>query len=270
MACSTPIIICAQQRSGTTVLQSNLGQSPLATNYGEVFLDRRDANPRNFFTFKIEQVKQDPELCFPTRDNQRAICEKYLEFLDQQCETSHYVMDVKYNSWHHFNPVWYGLFNFPFLMEILRSKSVPMIHVIRKDVFQQHVSIAFAQATQDWHFRSNSDKKPKEMEIRLDPKRCQREMELSQKRTELFRQWFEGHNNYLELTYEDMFVNGDFSPETLAKINELMGKDMQIPVKPALRKGIKRVSNVISNQGELVDHFKGTRFQDMVHASLQA
>ena len=270
MSRSKPIVVCAQQRSGTTVLHNNLGQSPFATNYGEVFHEHRDVNQRNFFRFKIEHLRQDPELCFPSRENQRAICESYLTFLSEQCETPYFVMDIKYNSWHHFNPVWYGLFNYPFLMEVLRGKGVPMIHVIRKDVFQQRVSIAFAEATQDWHFPKNSNNKPKDVAIRIDPERCQHEMELSQKRTELFRRWFHGHNKYLELIYEDMFVDGNFSNDTLTKINELMGMDMKIPAEPALKKGIKRVSNVISNQSELMSHFEGTPFEQMVHTSLQA
>ncbi|MCA9217231.1 MAG: hypothetical protein KDB27_29380 [Planctomycetales bacterium] len=267
---SIPIIICAQQRSGTTVLHSNLGQSPYATNYGEVFLDQPEINPYNFFTFKIDQVKQNPELCFPTRPHQREICEKYLEFLSSSCETPFHVLDVKYNSWHHFNPVWYGLFNYPFLMEIVRSRHVPIIHVIRKDVFQQRVSIAFAEATQDWHFPSNVESKPKDVSIRLDPAHCQREMELSQRRTAMFREWFAGHDRYLELNYEEMFENGEFAPSTLSSINELMRMDMKIPQKPALKKGIKSVSKVISNRGELLNHFKGTCFESMVCDSLQA
>ena len=265
-----PIVICAQQRSGTTVLQQNLGQSPLATNFSEVFHNLEEISPVNYLLFRIEQFKVDPGLSFPTRENQRTLFDRYMSFLAARCDTPYYAIDIKYNSWHHFDSIWHGLLCRPDLVELVREMSTPIIHVIREGVFQQHVSNKFAERTKTWHYYSQEDKRPKEISIRLDPAKCQNAMERSQLATERFRSWFRGHDRYLELTYETMFDNGEFADQTLSAINELVGVDLKIPKKPVLKKVLGSVSKVISNREEVVRHFKGTRFEEMVCSSLHA
>ncbi|MFC1759105.1 Stf0 family sulfotransferase, partial [Planctomycetota bacterium] len=240
-----PIVICAQQRSGTTVLQRNLGQSPLATNYSEVFHNLKEISDVNYLLYRVEQFKENPQLSFPTEENQKLLFDRYVESLAKTCETPFYVMDIKYNSWHHFDSIWHEQFNRPTLIGFVRSMEMPVIHVIRKDVFRQHVSNKFAHQTQTWHYQSIENETPKEIAIRLDPTHCQYSMEMSQRRTKQFRSWFHGHNRYLELTYEEMFDNGVFSAQTLSAINELVGIDLQIPMKPALKKVLGSVSQVI-------------------------
>lgn len=266
---SQPIVICAQQRSGTTVLQENFGQSPLVTNYSEVFHNVEDISPANYLLFRIEQYRQDPALSFPSEENQRILFDRYVDYLARKSETRFYVMDIKYNSWHHFDTVWHGLFNRPSLVGIIRELKTPVIHVIRRDVFKQYVSNRFADETRTWHHYASENTKPKEIEIRIDTAQCQWAMEMSQRRTKQFRSWFHGHEKYIELTYEEMFKSGSFSDQTLSAINELVGVDLAIPTKPVLKKVLGSVSKVISNSDELVQHFQGTQFEEMVSSSLQ-
>ncbi|MCA9215175.1 MAG: hypothetical protein KDB27_19035 [Planctomycetales bacterium] len=265
-----PIVICAQQRSGTTVLQENLGQSPLVTNFSEVFHDREEISPVNYLLYRIELFRKHPELSFPTPENQQTLFERYLDYLDKRCSTPFYVMDIKYNSWHHFDPLWHGLFARPALIGIIRSLGSPIIHVIRRNVFQQHVSTRFAEQTQTWHYQSKDDKQPEEIAIRLDPAQCQYGMEMSQRRTKQFRAWFHGHDKYTELVYEDMFEDGAFAESALNQINGLVGVDLQIPAQPRLKKVLKSVSKVIENQDEILRHFEGTPFEHMVFSSLRS
>ena len=264
-----PIVICAQQRSGTTVLQENLGQSPLVTNFSEVFHNLEEISPVNYLLFRIEQYREDPALSFPTEDNQRILFDRYMEYLAAKSETPFYVMDIKYNSWHHFDTIWHGLFNRPSLVGLVRELDMPVIHVIRRDVFKQYVSNRFADKTQTWHHYASEDTKPNEIEIQIAPSKCQWAMEMSQRRTKQFRSWFHGHEKYIELTYEEMFNDGRFSEQTLAAINALIGVDLQIPTSPVLKKVLGSVSKVIGNSDEIVQYFQGTQFEKMVSSSLQ-
>ena len=270
MSRSRPLVICAQQRSGTAVLRSNLRQSPLTRCYDEVFLANRERSEFNFFNFKEGLLKEDLSLFFPSAENQQTIFRRFIDFLDDHCDTPFFVLDIKYNSWHHLDPVWHGVLDRPFLLTLLLEREVSIVHMIRQNVFQQRVSNEFAQATKQWHFNSKHDAKPKDIAIEIDPDDCQAKMELSQKRTELFRNWFSGHKHYGELMYEEMFTSdGEFSDDTLQLICDLVGTDIQMPTQPGLKKGIRNVSQVISNQEALLQHFAQTSFAEMVTESLQ-
>jgi len=261
---SSPIFFCAQQRSGTTVLQRTIRQSPLVDNYGEVF-HHQLTKEYSFFEFKDELLKEQPELWLPSPENQEVVFETYIKHLENLTSKRYFVVDVKYNSWHHFNTFWQHIVEEPFLLKMMMARKYKIIHIVRKNVFNQYVSSKFAQLHQKYHYNEREASKVKEKEkIRINVRDCQKRMAFSVSQSALFHRWLKKYPFYLRIFYEDMFVDGQFSEDVLASINQLIGENLEFPLQPALKKIPRDLNTLIINKAQVKKCFSDTRFEKFV------
>lgn len=267
----TPIILLAYQRSGTTVLQRTMGDSPLIHNFGEVFLGPKPADKvkeyyddwnlyakTNFFNFKEKAVAKNPALNLPSPENQETLFKLFFGRLEESTAKKYFVVDVKYHSWHHLNIFFQEIFHPPFLLRMLLQKEVKFIHLIRENVFEQYVSWIYSKATRKWHY--GKQEMLRKQKIRIDVRDCEERMQLSLDSTRMFEKWLSGTPS-LTLYYENLFEDGRFSPEVLAEIERYIGEKLSLPETPVLKKVISDVGDVLENLEEVLDYFKGTPFE---------
>lgn len=270
-----PIILLAYQRSGTTVLQRTMGTSPLVHNYGEVFLGPKPAQKvkeyyddwnlyaaTNFFNFKEKAVAEDPALLLPSPENQEMLFNLFFDRLAENTAKKYFIVDIKYHSWHHLNIFFQEIFHPPFLLRMLQKKPVKFIHLVRKNVFEQYVSWVYSKATKKWHYRKQEALR--KQTITIDVRDCEERMQLSLDSTRMFDKWLSGAP-CLTLYYEDLFVDGRFSPEVLTRIERHIGEKLDLPDAPVLKKVISNVWDIIENREEVLHYFEGTPFEKYTH-----
>jgi LPS sulfotransferase NodH len=263
-----PIIICAQQRSGTTVLQRTMSGSPLIHTFGEIFHDKHYKNKKkdfNFFNYREKIFASHPELSFPNFQNQARLWYEYLENLGIGCQKEYFILDIKYNSWHHLSGVWQGILDIPNGLKMVKQKSIPVVHVIRKNIFLQYLSSKYAQKARTWHVGEKlKTKEVPAITLSIDPRDCLLRMKRSEEQTRLYKNWLKDYPQTCILFYEDMFENGLLSNQTLQKLNELMGRELEIPETPALKKIVKKPEQVVENKEEVLAFFKDSPYEEMV------
>ena len=264
---SLPFFICAQQRSGTTVLHKTLGQTPLFTDFGEVFHTHRANGNINFFNFKEHQIGENPKLVYPSRDHQMLLIEKYLANVAQHSSTKYHILDVKYNSWHHFNPVWQNICERPLFLKYIMDSGMPILHLIRKNTFEQYISSKVAIARNKFHY--NKEEQPDRVIIQVDPKSCKKAMDISKQNTIQFDKWFAGYRFVKNFYYEDLIDNNQFSDSLIKVLEDLLKERFEKKIEVALRKATKGTpKDFIENVGEIESYFQGTEYEDMINSAL--
>lgn len=155
------IIITGFQRSGTTALGENLGRSPQAAYFGEIFHpdgftdgDRarslRLRSDANYYRF----VDEHPDLHRGPPDASRVAQQwaDYLAYLDSLQPGARAILSVKYNSWHNVAAAWQDPNARPFLLDLLKAQDpLVVLHLMRGDLLAQAVSEHLASSTGVWH-----------------------------------------------------------------------------------------------------------------------
>ena len=139
-----PIIFLAQQRSGTTALQKAFESTKQIRSFGEVFQTQESSleQESNFFYFK---AKQPPNYIIPTDENVRLYLLAYLSYLNDLSDRPFYILDIKYNSWYNFVSAWQNNFERPFQLRILMELGSPIIHIVRRNLLLQALSMEYAR-----------------------------------------------------------------------------------------------------------------------------
>lgn len=257
------IIICAQQRSGTTVFQKALDGTDYIWNCGEIFhhsiFEAKKDN--SFLLFQKRLLKRRPNLILPSKSNRREIWRLYLTHLEKLTDKEYILLDIKYNSWHHLNTVWYNLLEEPFLVEMLKKQQAYVIQIIRKNKFKQFISAQAARERQIWHNKGN--KQIEKVDITIDMDDCKHFIGNSIERDKLFSSWFSEYSKYITLNYEDLFDNGVFHPKVLEAVNALLNKDVGISPVPKLKKINTKEAQSITNRNDVIDYFSQSEYSPM-------
>jgi LPS sulfotransferase NodH len=262
------IVVCGQQRSGTTALDRAFAKTGLVTDFSEVFHTKPAEKEKesNYFYFieNIENnsVENNSEL-FKTTGMQRALARNYLRYLENLSAADYYLIDVKYNSWHYFNSSQHN----SLFMEMLQEMKVPIINIVRLNLFQQYFSLIYAVASGKWHYREGAAAAEISNKLVINPIECEDSMRRSKQTIALFRGLLEGYGKSIELVYEDMFDGCNISSKYLHKINQIIGLDIQSLTAP-FQKTPVNISENIANKKELLQHFAGTEYESMVSDAL--
>jgi LPS sulfotransferase NodH len=256
------IVVVAQQRSGTTALASALSSGSKIDSLGEIFHHSPEAGPLNYLAWRRAQIEKASELSVPENGTQRYLWRAFVDEMRSLVSKPYVLVDVKYNAWHHFNPIWYTTGDRPNLLSMVREGSARVIHLIRDDVFAQSCSLMLALETKRWH---SSDPGPKNAPtMRLEPEIVRRHMQTSRHQTDLFRRFFAGHSHYVELQYESMLEDTRPSGPTIAAINAMLGEDCDGLHEVSLEKVSPPISEYVSNGPELISAFRDGPFEDYV------
>jgi hypothetical protein len=264
------LILVAKQRSGTHAMTRLLGSSPDVRNLGEVFFAFAKMLPGTYFEYRQIMIRRMPRLAFPSIEHQAELWEGYCAMLEAQHSEAHLLLDVKYNSWHHFNAIWQNPSDPPEMVRLVRKRGLPVLHLIRRNKFSQACSEHIALVRKVWDSSQNRASAA-QGPIVIPPKLLQTQMNKSKAETELFRQHFAGYEHYAELVYEDMFEHNRLSADAQRTVESLtgqagLGEGLETP----LRKVITNLRETVGNADELVEYFSTTRWAGQVREALNA
>lgn len=256
-----PIFFCAQQRSGTTVLQRTLEDSGILKNYGEVFHHAR-ADECAYFEYRMKLLKNQAALSLPTGHHQKRLFNRYLKFLASKAGSrSLFLVDVKYNSWHHFNTVWHLPTSPPNLLKLIRLKGLPVLHIKRNNVFNRFLSGRLALETKTYHYANDVD--VNEQSLTINTEECKLEMMKSLELQKLYSGYLSDYKNAREICYEEMFDKGVFSSKTNEVLSWLIGEEVELKP-PVLKKISKDYKKIVKNFEEVLDYFSNSEFEGMI------
>jgi len=267
---SQPIILLAKQRSGTTVFRTTLAKTNVFDDFGEIFhpnLIKKD-NKEGFFLFKLNEIKKDPIKSIVSPENQSKLFKKYINYLSDLSVKPYYIIDAKYNAWHHFNTYWFELTAKPNMVKLILQNNIKVIHLIRENVFEQYVSSERAIKSNQWHIK-NANNELKNIKIDIDKNRCFNMMRKAIRSTQLFRNWFKNYPNYIEMYYENLYEKDNFNQTYLKELEDFTNTPIELTVKLQRGKIIKNLNDLITNKIELIDFFKNTNFGNMVEDSFK-
>lgn len=263
---SQTIVFCAQQRSGTTVLQRAFEETGIFKNYREIFHDLSTDNPDNhfaFFNFKRHLISNQIDYCFPSEENQNNIFNAYFNQFENQTQQPYNIVDIKYNSWHHLNPVWHSAQEIPALLRWIKLRKIPIIHIVRENLLHQFISHRIANSTGKWHY-DKSEIINKENTFYINPDNCLRRMRIVNRDVTNFKKWLASYPfNYL-IKYEDLISNNSFTK----KINDIVSTITKGQINklgdPPLKKGTRDPFKLIKNKDELFRRIKKTQFSNLI------
>lgn len=197
------VAILARQRSGTSYVRSLLSSSGRFQEFGGEVVNSK-ACDANYLTFRARRLRTEPELSFPTPENVERLFAEYLEFLSTKISSDKIgILDLKYNALHHFNSVWQAPFGPPQLLSLLRRASIPIIHIVRKNVFAALCSERCAHANNCWVVFAQQPSALKK--IFIDPGQgLMRDLEDRERELTFFRSLLASRSAVIELVYEEI------------------------------------------------------------------
>jgi len=272
------VALVGAQRSGTTVIGRLAGAQPAARYAGEIFHAVRgphdDIEYRkfqyipevNFFSYREILFARFPSLSYPSYQNQRAIWHCYVEFLFSFSPDQIWVIDIKYNSLHHLNPIWHNAVERPSVIDLLAEMQVPILHLIRGDLFAQAVSEARSHIIGRWHSsKAEAPTGPPAAAIPLDPAELEQIMVRNAYMTSRMREILRFYPRCEELEYDEILGRGDLSMAARTRIAELFDLGPPLSGELDLRKMTPPTLNdIVPNRRGVLAYFAETPFEAAV------
>lgn len=272
-------VVVGRQRSGTTALAETIARGVGCRSYGEVFHHMQNPGDdgaarrfrlvegANFFDFKMELLATRPKLAYPSAANQDSIFSDYLEFLkNDQRNNNWIILDIKYNSWLHFEEIYSTIGGVPRLFDLLAEHGAAFIHLVRRNTFSRYCSEQLALQRGKWHAEPGEEVGEATMEV--DPADAMRDMKETRRQSAFFSRMLFRARRRLYLEYEDAFVENSLSKAAEQAIGDLMQTAWPPDVSIPLRKVSPSLSHVVSNRIEVLSYFRETSFQQDVETAL--
>lgn len=240
-----PVFIVANQRSGTNFLRHLLCSTGLFTDLNEIF---QAGSPALYWDFFIKEVTENPDLARPSRENRVALFDKFMHEHVEIIDTKYVLVDIKYNSTHNLNCEFQQLSNTPFLMKLIENYGGYVLHLVRNNSLEVHLSNVLANKSAV--YTAFKDSEIKHESVKLDPKAMVSDIRKHQMDISNFRKWINDMNlaKKLEISYEDLVeINHDSScicAEQLKSFFDL-GDAMDFEVKT--KKIAKTPAEVVEN-----------------------
>ncbi|MDH4063494.1 MAG: Stf0 sulfotransferase family protein [Acidobacteriota bacterium] len=273
-------VILSKQRSGTTALRMALGTMPGVRDWGEVFhhvrgpqddpnYERFHIHPEaGFFTFREALFRQSPEVSFPTEAHQLEVWQRYLSMVESLAPQALHLFDIKYNSAHHLDPIYHSQFEAPLLLTALARDGCPVVHLVRRDLLAQALSLLRAQRTDVWHRAARDTAPVDRAEMVVDPEYVFWTMEVARWEIERQTGYLQSHPRVMSLDYESLYRNdGSFAPDVLGVMVEFLGMTpVSPPVRPPMARMPHRLFDGVSNRDAILEYLASTRYADLVAA----
>jgi hypothetical protein len=148
--------LVGSQRSGTNFLRELLNTNPPTVVHGEVLLPY----PLPITWHNFVRNMAGPRVPPVTKDDAIALVDEYLVFsvadtrrgyVGKAGEIKAIGFDIKYNQLRFITPVLWDLRDPPFLLEYMRLRGIPVLHMQRRNSLHQALSIAIAEARGVYH-----------------------------------------------------------------------------------------------------------------------
>lgn len=260
------LVIVAPPRSGTTALGLALGSSEQLRHYGEIFHQVRAPQEArrakqlyvqigaSFFNYREARYARDAGIAFPSAENQREIFDGYLEFLHARAGRPIAGLDIKYNSWHHFNGVWQYALARPALADFLNDVGAVYLHLTRADALAQVCSLYIAVKRDVWHRRRTAaGDKPEP--VTISPAWARQMIERTTAQRELFRKWLTPSKRYMEWNYEQLFERDSLSGAMLDRLENLLERPIRPVGSVPLKKIVRSLESEVANYERLRELF---------------
>jgi hypothetical protein len=268
--------LLARQRSGTGALGSLLARHPGLRYLGEVLHPNPEraavrqvldedlrAEDVNFFRYVHADVARMRGFCDP---NQRAdVVERYFDWLKERFHPRIPIVDVKYNSLHHWNRGWQGLFEAPWLIRHVREKKLPIIHLKRKNSLQTYISGRLAEVNQVWHATSSGAMKTRDMEVDVDG--LLSSLTQTSREIDLMNKWLRRIETLTVIEYAELFsAEGTADPRIMREIKDLFNLEDDFTVlEPVfVKQAQSSILASISNPRAVRRALRGGRFAWML------
>lgn len=272
------LVIVARQRSGTTALAETLQAGGPVRSFGEVFHDLRHGESArtefrlhpeaNFFDFRTNMFRNNPELSYPSVENQAHIFDHYLGHLSALTDRKWLLLDIKYNSWHHFEHVYSIDGQAPFLFYLLRQKNAAFVHVVRQGAFARYCSEQLALRRGKWHVERDTSIDTADSII-IDPAAALRDMQETHREIELFKRFLGRISRRIEVRYEELFSEGCLTKEADLKVKRLLDGEWEEGTAVPLQKVTPSLRDVVKNHQEVLAYFEATTFAQEVVTALR-
>jgi hypothetical protein len=247
--------VIGRPRSGTTVFKGMLQTHPQIWSFGEVL---NENNPRSYFHFLKRLQSEDRDSISPSKSISNFV--KYLGWcrkvaLERQPTNRVIVVDVKYDQAHLLCEPWWGLNSLPRIFSLIRELGCKVIDVHRTDLVRLAISNKVAIQTKIYHSNKLEPGTGQQTKIHIDPDRLLHEIGATAKAYEKVGRHFRGYTNYLQISYEEMFEQGEFSATLVPRIASFLGVPDEFDRKPQLNKLLADdVLSYVENADEVREH----------------
>ncbi|WP_188751115.1 hypothetical protein [Marinobacterium zhoushanense] len=266
MMSSQPIILCANQRSGTTALGQALESQKRVTSFAEIFMTSEyhvTEIPSNYFYWMSKYRKKN--IGFYRRGEVTRYIGEYFDYLSKLSGTDYFLVDIKYDQWSYVVGESNNIFYPPVLLSYFINRGYPIVHLIRDNLFEQYLSIKYANAVGESHYRKGeySDSKT-DIGLYVDVEECNYFIGALSKNVNLFKEFLKGYNQSVELHYDECFLNNcvtNYAKEKLSSV--IPDSEWMTKVETPLVKTPVDIMKKISNSKEVVSYFSNSDYHWM-------
>ena len=228
--------VIGRPRSGTTVFKGMLQTHSQVWSFGEVL---NESNPRSYFHFLKRLQAQNRDSISPSKSISNFM--EYLGWcretaLERQPTNRIIVLDFKYDQAHLLCEPWWSLNSLPRIFSLIRELGCKVIDVHRTDLVRLVISNKVAIETKIYHSSKLEPGKGQQAKIHIDPDRLLHEIGATAKAYDKVARHFRSYSDYLQICYEEMFEEGEFSPALVRRVASFLGVPDEFDRKPQLNK----------------------------------
>lgn len=260
---SKPIFIIATQRSGSNYLRSLLTSTGMFYDFNEILDPYWEGNLKNtYFYFREQEIKKHPEVSIPYPHNVEKLFKDYLAYLEKlQPEHPYHLLDVKYNSLHHFNEIWDG--DWPFLFNLINRNQIPFIHLVRNNVYEVYQSLIIADFNKVYTVEKNKSCNLKSISIDLDDMLFH--IKLLEYKIDYIRNICKQMPLAMEINYEELVKEKNGIPENIkTEFSKVTGIYLKNNISSPLKKMITKPKELIENYDEVMQCLKNNGYEKYV------
>lgn len=242
------LVLLAHQRSGTTVLRRMLDTDPNIRQLGEVFSSRHALGVHK----TLLKCAEEPGFSFRLADMNH-VFDTMLLSLHEKYGEDVLVIDAKYNSMGPFNGYGWHINREPQFIDYCKTNDIPIIHLIRKDMFGVLASERLAVRSKVWHLEKGQERAmDAKFFVGLKPfKRDYHRLLIEATR---FHDAVSRYEKSATIFFEDTLVDNMFQPGPLTEIERILGRPLRVERSARLSKVSPPPQDFISNYEELHQH----------------
>lgn len=217
------------------------------------------SDPSSYLRFRAQACASNADYFYPVLSTQLQLLDEYMSYLVRTLPDATWtVLDVKYSHVHNFNGAWWDFVSPPFLVEYARKRTIPVIHLVRENVYQTGISNIYAQKSGVWSARSADDVPSTVVQI---PRRLlERRVARLVRTIHQFEEWLSEYP-HLRITYESLVASPD---EVVTQIGGYLGFRGETLLKSGFVRTTPPYEEAVENFHEL-KHLVGITLNDIPH-----
>ena len=258
------VFLIAKQRSGTNYLRSLLVSTGKFFDCDEVVhpqgCDPLGPENFNYLRFHHMLLEEKPELWLPSYENQQEVFYRYLEFVEKNTpQDKLLIIDVKYNAVHNFNSVWQSPLSMPFLLTMLNELDIPIIHLVRKNIFRCYVSELAASVSGLYLLKES--RRPILSKVTIEASKIIEELRNRKEEIDWFRRHIDCCKYKLELQYEDFSDSAEmFIKNVKPQLESFLNIALPSYAQSSVYRIIGDAREIIDNYDEVISTVKHSEF----------